>query len=163
MKVKCKGCGNPVERKDAYKIIKNGTNHYYCNEEEYKEILNKKEIRDNMNLEIENIFGYKVTNTALYKEISLINNSFTNEQILAYLKANHQYLSDILNKDYKSEYAKIRYFSAILKNSLADFVRIEKKQSEIKKEVIMDMSVKSNFKPRARKKSLNDIENEVID
>ena len=62
------------------------------------------------------------------------------------------------NKSFQSEYAQIRYFAAILKNSLSDF-KYEKKE-KINKEVEIDMP-SCNFKRRLAKKTLAEYEQEV--
>ena len=62
------------------------------------------------------------------------------------------------NKSFQSEYAQIRYFAAILKNSLSDF-KYEKKE-KINKEVEIDMP-SCNFKRRLNKKTLAEYEQEV--
>jgi hypothetical protein len=70
---------------------------------------------------------------------------------------NEKYLSNVLSKDFKSEYAQIRYFSTILKNNLADF-KVESKQPEKKIEIDMP-TVK--YAQRKKRKSLLEIEQEV--
>ena len=62
-----------------------------------------------------------------------------------------------MSKDFNNEFGQIRYFSAILKNSLTDF-KVENKVVE--KELIVDIP-KNNFKPKQRKKSLIEYEMEV--
>lgn len=161
MLVKCRACGNQIEKNEAYKVSKNKVNYYYCNKEEYMNIYNQKQIKDNVYNEINDIFGYKITNTALYKEINEIHQIYTYEQIISYLKANHQYLSDVLNKEFKSEFAKIRYFSAILRNSLKDFI-IEENKKEIRKEINIEIT-QNNYKPKTRRKSMTDFEDEVTE
>jgi hypothetical protein len=159
MIVKCKICSEKIDRDKAYKVIVNEKNNYYCNEDEYKKSIEKQIVKDNTYKEIYNLFGMKVTNTALYKEVGELANIYTYEKILGYLIQNNPYLSKVMVKDFVSEYAKIRYFTAILKNSLADF-KVE--QSTINKEIVIDMP-KDNFKSKQRKKSLSEYETEVGD
>ena len=65
---------------------------------------------------INEIFGYKVINTALFKELSFILGSYSYDRILAYLEENKDYMTSVIQqRDYSSEYAKIRYFSAMIK------------------------------------------------
>ena len=66
MLVKCRICGNKTERNDAYKVVVNGKNEYYCSEKEYKQ--KQKQIADKeKTIKIINeIFGYEITNSALY-------------------------------------------------------------------------------------------------
>lgn len=143
----------------AYRVVVKGANHYYCNEQEYNEIQKRKQSKDNTFLCINNIFGYKVTSTVLFKEINGLHDTYTYEKIFSYLQDNHQYLQQVMEKDFISEYAKIRYFSAILKNNLADF---KMKEPEFVKSI--DVDVPSNrYKRKKQRKALSEIETEVGD
>ena len=77
------------------------------------DLLAQKEVKDNTYNFINEIFGQKVTNTALFKEINALLETHTYEEILSYLQDNEDYLSRVMSKDFQSEYAKIRYFSHI--------------------------------------------------
>lgn len=70
---------------------------------------------------ISDIFGYRVINTAMIRELAEISKAFDDETIESYLYDNEEYLSRLMRKDFRSEYGKIRYFSAVLKNNLADY------------------------------------------
>lgn len=157
--VKCKICGNKVERTEAYKVVVNGKNHYYCNESEYKDWASKKEIKDNTYNLIYDIFERKVTNTVLFKEVGELSDIYTYEKILTYLKENETYLCGVMRKGFSSEYAQIRYFTAILKNSLADFQY--KKEVQTKK-IIVDMP-ECKFSRKSKRKPLTEYEKEVGD
>ncbi|EXG87724.1 hypothetical protein K413DRAFT_4622 [Clostridium sp. ASBs410] len=157
MLVKCRICGNKIDRDTAYKVRNKNVNEYYCNQEEYLGKLEKIKIKDDTYEEIFNIFGRKVTNTTLFKEISELESVYGYEKTYQYLCENEKYLSNVLNKDFKSEYAQIRYFSTILKNSLADF-KIESKQPE--KRIEIDMPT-VKYTQRKKRKSLLEIEQEV--
>ena len=52
----------------------------------------QKEIKDNTYNLINEIFGRKVTNTALFKEINTLLETHTYEEILSYLQDNEDYL-----------------------------------------------------------------------
>lgn len=135
-----------------------GKNSYYCNENEYIKIKEKKELKDNMYNTINQIFGRKVINTILFKEIGFIETIHGYKKISQYLLENEKYLTSVLEKDFNSEYAQIRYFSAILKNSLSDFkmeeIRNDKK--EIQADVV-DMRKQSTKKRRG----LSDVEDDL--
>ena len=81
--------------------------------------------------------------------------------ILSYLKENFDYLHDVMRRSFQSEYAKIRYFSAILKNSLADYQESKNKIPETKT-VEVDMP-NMNFQRKSKRVALQDIEMEVGD
>lgn len=157
MLVKCKICNSRVERDNAYKVIVNGKNNYYCSEQEYSEWQRKKEIKDNTYNLIFQIFDRKITNTILYKEITELSEIYTYEKIFAYLTENEKYLSGVMGKDFTSEYGQIRYFTAILKNSLADF---RYKEEIVKKEFDNDIP-NMKFNRKQKRISLEDFELEV--
>ena len=45
IEVKCRICGKKKEKSEAYKVVINNKNNYYCNETEYREWASKKEIK----------------------------------------------------------------------------------------------------------------------
>lgn len=154
--VKCRICNNKVDRAEAYKVVVNGKNNYYCNEQEYDDWKSKIEIRDNAYNFIYNIFGHKVTNTVLYKEVDELGGIYGFNKIFAYLQEKYDYICKVLSKDFNTEYAKIRYFTAILKNSLADFQYEEK---TVIKTPAMDF-VKTQFKRKNKRIPLVEYEDE---
>jgi YHS domain-containing protein len=159
MLVKCKICGNKIDRTIAYKVIINEKNNYYCSEDEYTNYKKAQDIKNNTYSLIYKIFGRTITNTILFKEISELSDIYTYDKLLSYIDKNYQYLASVMSKNFISEYAQIRYFTAILKNSLNDF--IEDKE-EIQREIIIDIP-KNNYKTKQRKKSLSEYEMEVGD
>lgn len=159
MLVKCRLCSTKVDRKDAFKVVVGGKNTYYCNESEYQQVLHERELKDNTYECINEIFGYKVLNSALFKEINILLEVYSYEHILAYLNENKNYIEKVLDKDFVSEYAKIRYFAAILKNNIADF---KIKEPEKSKEMNVDIPI-MNYKRRNKRRSLSEIEESVGD
>lgn len=159
IEVKCRICGNKKEKSEAYKVVVNNKNSYYCNKTEYIEWASKKEIKDNTYNLIYDIFERKVTNTILFKEVGELSDIYTYEKIFAYLKENKVYLCGVMKKGFSSEYAQIRYFTAILKNSLADFQY--KKEVPIKN-IEQDMP-EYKFKRKGKRKPLLEYEEEVGD
>ena len=137
MQVKCRLCGKKIDKKDAFQSPVGGGRFYYCNEEEakIKEEERRKKIEDELKAKEENkqkridpvyeevadIFGYRIGNSALFKEMKVWRGICDDKKILAYLKENKDYITNAINRLDTTEYAKIRYFSAILKNSLKDF------------------------------------------
>ena len=158
-KAKCKYCGKSIDTNSAYKIVVGKTNRYYCNEEEYNIVHKAQQIKDDTYNLIYEIFGRKITNTILQKEINELYDIYSFEKIEAYLSQNTEYLSNLMqNKSFQSEYAQIRYFAAILKNSLSDF-KYEKKE-KINIAVEIDMPV-CTFKRKSGRKALIEFEEEV--
>ena len=160
-KAKCKYCGKSIDTDNAFKVIVGKTNRYYCDENEYNIIHKTQQIKDDTFNLIYDIFGRKVTNTILYKEINELSTIYSYEKIDSYLNENKNYLTNLMqNKSFQSEYAQIRYFAAILKNNLADF-HYEKKE-KINKEVEIDIPL-CNFMRRPNKKTIKEYEQEVGD
>ena len=82
-KAKCKYCGKSIDTNSAYKIVVGKTNRYYCNEEEYNIIHKAQQIKDDTYNLIYEIFGRKITNTILYKEINELSDIYSFEKIEA--------------------------------------------------------------------------------
>lgn len=155
MLVKCQCCGNKVDRNEAFKVVVGERNTYYCNENEYKSIIQDREYKRRMFLCINDIFEYKVVNTALFKEINEIHKSFSFEHIFKYLRDNKEdIIAQLSRRSFQNEYNQIRYFSAILKNNLSDYV--ETKEDPIK---IIEVDIpKDNYKRKTKRRSLSEIE-----
>ena len=134
---KCKICGTQLDTKTAYKIVVKDKSQYYCNQDEYeKDLAQKKkaqEDKDKVYYLICDILGKKeILNTALWKEKALWNKAFSDELIAKYLEEKKDYLTSAVSKASGTEFAQIRYLSAILKNSLGDFKpKVEAKVKEI--------------------------------
>ena len=125
-RAKCQICKTPLDTNTAYKITdKNGKNRYFCSQSEYEaeEARKKKAKEDNDKVYrlICDLFGYEIQNTQLFAEWNLWNKLKSNEIIYKYLVENKECLQQICNKPFEGEYQRIRYFSAVLKNSLRDF------------------------------------------
>lgn len=189
MQVKCRYCGNKVEKKDAFKDP--DKNFYYCNEGHYTTAIKKKENearekeearesrekaraeakkikekqkaaaeakkakKDAVYNEICSIFGYEIQNSALFSEWVLWNKLADNEKILAYLQENRDYIKKAMERASNNEYARIRYFSAILKNSLRDYKAKEGNNTQVVEAIdtydfdLFDPSIKKNQKRRS--------------
>lgn len=131
-KVKCKYCSKNMYTGEAAHVKEYKTkNFYFCSDECYN--AHEKEAEDWYAVEaaINEIFGYEIENSAMNNEWQRWNHLANNGQIAEYITENKEYLCSMLAKDFKSEYAKIRYFSAILCNSLRDFVDGKRKQRAV--------------------------------
>ena len=122
---KCQVCGTRINITDAFKVKKNGLNKYYCSEQEWQTEEDRKkkakEDKDKVYYLICDMFGYEIQNTQLYDEWRCWNKLKSNEIIYKYLRENEERLQQVCDRSYDTEYQRIRYFSAILKNSLRDF------------------------------------------
>ena len=166
-RAKCQICKTPLDTNTAYKITdKNGKNRYFCSQSEYEaeEARKKKakEDKDKVYRLICDLFGYEVQNTQLFAEWNLWNKLKSNEIIYKYLVENKEYLQQICNKPFEGEYQKIRYFSAVLKNSLRDFkpkVEVDKK-SQVKVE-IDEIIYEAPIYSLNKRRSLADLEDDL--
>lgn len=169
MRVKCRYCGERVEKEDAYKDP--NKNSYYCSEEHYlatmknredlqkeKEEKRQKKI-DPVYEEVADIFGYRIQNSQLFKEMKLWRSICNDEKILAYLQEHKDYIKSKLEKLNSSEYAHIRYVSAILKNSLKDYVATVRVEPE---KINVDCEI---YEPtvfaKKKRRGLSELEDEV--
>ena len=167
MQVTCSICKKKIEKDTAYKIVTvsptNGKkiNKYYCSEAEYiKEEERKKkskEEKDKVYFLICDMFGYEIQHTQFFDEWKSWNKLKTNEIIYKYLRENETYLRQMCDKPFNNEYSRIRYFSAILKNSLMDYVpkvEVVEKPKVVVEETIYEAPTRSINKRR----SLADLE-----
>ena len=164
MKVTCQICKSKIERDTAYKRVVGKANKYYCSAEEYENDLAQKqkiaEDKDKVYRLICDILGEKeVLNTALWKEKTIWNKAFSDEIIAKYLQEYRDYLASAVSKLSGTEYAKIRYVSAILKNSLRDFK--PKATEQPKPKVVVEETIyEAPTYTLNRRRSLADLEDE---
>jgi hypothetical protein len=119
--VTCKGCKKKIDRDTAYKVVVKNKNTYYCDVDEYVKINTENESRFKViDLAFE-ILG-KTTNTTLMKEITEIAKVHTYTKLLKFMEENMIEIDAAMTRtDFVHEYAKIRYFAAIIKNQIGDF------------------------------------------
>ncbi len=122
---KCRICGAQLDTSTAFKI-EGKPAKYFCSEEEYnaEEERKKKaaEDKDRMYRLICDIIGeQEIINSALWKEVQIWNQVADNEKIARYLEDNKVYLTTAISRIENKIYNRIRYLSAILKNSLGDY------------------------------------------
>lgn len=169
MRVKCRYCGERVEKEDAYKDP--NKNSYYCSEKHYLATMkkredfqkekeeNKQKKIDQVYEEVADIFGYRIQNSQLFKEMKLWRSICDDEKILAYLQEHNGYIKSKLEKLNSSEYARIRYVSAILKNSLKDYVATVRVEPE---KINVDCEI---YEPtvfaKKKRRGLSELEDEV--
>lgn len=158
MLVKCKCHGEKKDRDSLFKIVINGKNEYYCSEVEYLNIQIEKESRIEILNSVNEIFGYIITNTIWFKELSMLEKTFTYTKISSYINNNRNKLTQYMNKQFNNEYSKIKYFTTILRNNLADYII-----PTITKENIISVEeiISVNYKAKSKKKSLSEFINEM--
>ena len=167
---KCLVCGAVLDTKMAHRVElivnkKTGEKEikykYCCSKTEYlAEEERKKKLKDDRNRVYDlicDMFGYEIVNTKFFAEWTLWNKLKSDEIIHKYLRDNESYLQQICDKPFGTEYQKIMYFSAILKNSLKDYVpkvEIAEKPKIVVEETIYEAPAQSLNKRR----SLSDLE-----
>lgn len=162
-RAKCKICGTQLDTKTAYKITdKNGKNKYFCSQSEFEtEEARKKKVqedKDRVYYLICDIMGVdEILNTALWKEKIEWNKAFSDEIIAKYLEENKTYLTSAIARLDSSEYAKIRYLSTILKNSLRDF-KPKAVEAEKPKVVVEEVIYEAPAQSLNKRRSLADLE-----
>ena len=160
-KAKCKICGTELDSNTAYKVTdKNGKNKYFCNASEFEAEEKRKkkaaEDKDRAYRLICDIMGEKeIISTVLWKEWQVWNKVADNEKIAKYLEENHDYLSSVIARLQNSEYARIRYLSAIIRDKIKAFVpKVEVK--EVPK-VAVEEQYETKYKAKGRR-ALEDFE-----
>ena len=130
---KCRWCGKQIDKNNAFCSPTGGGRFYYCSEDEFnaqvearrvkleKEQTKKQREIDPVYEEIADILGYRSQNSILFKEMKLWRGICDDQKILAYLQEHKDYIKNAVGRLNNNEYARIRYVSAILKNSLSDF------------------------------------------
>ena len=160
-KAKCKICGAQLDTNMAYKVTdKNGKNKYFCSVSEFEAEEERKkkaaEDKDRVYRLICDIMGEKeIINTILYKEWQVWLKVADNEKIAKYLQENKDYLTSVIARLGSSEFAKIRYLSAIIKDKIKAFV--PKEQVEEKPRVVVEEHYETKYKAKTRT-ALLDIE-----
>lgn len=157
--VKCRICGNKIERNDAYKVVVNDKNEYYCNEKEYRQKQIQKAYKDNTYKIICEIFGYAITNSTLFKELNELSAKNSYEKIFSYICDNKQMLENSIDKYFSTEHTKIKYFLAIIKNNIVGYVIDDEPYITSNEYEILDIKYKAKKKRRA----MCDIERELLD
>ncbi len=167
-KAKCKICGTELDPKTAYKVTdKNGKNKYFCSESEFEAEEERKkktqEDKDRVYYLICDIMGEKeIISTALFKEWQVWNKVADNEKIAKYLEENQDYLSSVIARLGSSEYARIRYLSAIIRDKIKAWTpKVEVKEvPKVVVEQVMYDATPSNT--RSRRRGLADLEDDII-
>ena len=143
--VKCRACGKKIDIDAAFQ---GSPRMYYCSEQEYKIELKF------WNTVYEFIGNTK--NTLLFKEAALWG---SHSKVLSFMQDNKAQIEQSMARSFDSEYKKIRYFSAIIKNNIADYVP---SQPEIEHQV-SDEIYDCKYKPKKRRKCLRDYFDEMDD
>ena len=171
-RAKCKWCKKEVDTKTAHREVVDGKNKYWCSEECYNHFREAKEKQKKINAEYDEIyeltkqiFGYEFTGYSLLKrEINTWEKVGTRAKIIAYLTENKDWLSDVMSKEFASDFNRVRYFSVIVAGKLHDW----KQKVEVEKPIVMQSSNFELFepmpiiKPSINEQVLYDVEDDLI-
>ena len=170
---KCRYCQTNITTDIAHLAYIKNKKAYFCNEEHYNyfikvaevEAKNKErseQLRDkfyNLMCEILGVTG--ITNTALWKEKTEINNVFSDEIIVSYLEENKNWMITSVSKLSGGIYGKIRYISVILRNKLGDYKpRISAIETEKPKIVVDNTFYEPTQTNNKKRRSLADLEDD---
>lgn len=165
MLVKCQHCKDKrIDRDTAFVIRCGQRNLYYCNEEEWQQEQDVKKWRKALHNEIDDIFQYEVRNTALYKEWAVWNRCADNRELFLFLRDNYHRVRKAMRRDFSSEYGRIKYFSAFIKNQIIDFKNESKKSEQPQEPKVVEIDFEF-YEPKRKKKKarrgLADVEEEI--
>ena len=120
MRVKCKVCGKLVPREEAYKVVVNKVNKYYCSEMEYNDQLFYESVKQEIAKRLSNILDMPLhSNKIIFKEWNEWRDIAPDTVILDFLRKQESYLISRISK-IQASFNKIRYLSAIVKNSIEE-------------------------------------------
>ena len=157
LEVTCRICKSKIDKSIAYCVFDGKRNKYYCSQSEYLNNIKDKENAEKQKVHlykmIESFIG-KTTNTALYKEINIWLSVSDYDTICSFLSDNKDKINYSLQKNFTSEYGKIRYFSAIIKNGIGDY---KPTKPETPRRIEVEIYL-VKYKPKARRKCLADYE-----
>ena len=125
----CKYDKKQLDTKTAFKVVIKDKNTYWCSEECYNKYLVEKEAQNKINAEYDEIyeltkqiFGYEFTGYSLLKrEINTWEKVGARAKIIAYLTENKDWLSNVMSKEFASDFNRVRYYSVIVAGKLHDF------------------------------------------
>jgi hypothetical protein len=107
---------------------------------------------------VDYIFGYKANRDDLNGTLRKLSDAYDLVFIYNYLEQNKDFLHKIMRRNFSSEHGKMAYFYCVLKNNLKDF-NINKE--EVKKQIEYNAPIITNYKPKKRKKSIVEYEQEI--
>lgn len=143
----CKYDKKQLDTKTAFKVVIKEKNTYFCDENCYNKYLADKAEQEKINAEYDEIyeltkqiFGYEFTGYSLLKrEINTWEKVGTRAKIIAYLTENKDWLSNVMSKEFVSDFNRVRYYSVIVAGKLHDF---KPKQAEAEKpKVVVDETI----------------------
>ena len=165
MKCNCKYDKKQLDTKTAFKVVIKEKNTYFCDENCYNKYLADKAKQEKVNAEYDEIyeitkqiFGYEFTGYSLLKrEINTWEKVGTRAKIIAYLTENKDWLSNVMSKEFASDFNRVRYYSAIVAGKLHDF-KPKPKEAEKPKVVVEETIYEVPTQSLNKRRSLAELE-----
>ena len=171
VKVKCKECGNKLERSDAYLVesISEKTlkinKKYYCDEKCYKKQETRKELIIKCNDLMEEILDIPIrSNIYFNKMYSPMIKRYDYDVIYEFLTSEKDYIEQqIEDKDFNTINVKLKYFLAIMQNNIGKYEQVIKNKESFKEDIKHEIFEDIEFKPviEKKKRSLEDVLNNL--
>lgn len=122
-KYKCKFCGNKVDSDYAFQTCnRSGKSSYWCSQSEYIKYVIEENKRKTVRSYAYRILGEEVSHSQLAKELDAWHETNSWDKLIAYFEANTDSLENKMNsKQFNSIYGKIRYLSAVVRDTIDDF------------------------------------------
>jgi hypothetical protein len=147
----------------------NGKNWYCCSQEEYdkheQEKAKEAADKDKVYKLVCQIIGRdQIINSILWKEKAVWNSVKPDEIIGKYLEENKDYLIGVIGRLDNVEYNRIKYLSAVIKNSIGDY---KPKVIEERKVVVIDnydheLFVPTMVQKNVQQQNLADVEDDLL-
>lgn len=165
---KCKICGKVLDTSEAFRV-EGKQPKYFCSQSEYEAEEERKrkaaEDKDRVYRLICDIMGeQEIINSALWKEVQVWHQVADDEKIAKYLEENKDYLTTAIGRIENKIYNRIRYLSAILKNSLGDYkpkVVNEPVKMQPKVVIVDETMYEAPTRSLNKRRSLADLEDEL--
>lgn len=171
-RAKCQWCKRDLDTKTAHREVIDGKNKYWCNDNCYAvyEVEREKQAKikaeyDEIYELTKQIFGYEFAGYSLLKrEVVGWEKIGGRQKIIAYLKENKAWLSDVMSKEFASDFNRVRYYSVIVAGKLHDW----KPKVDMENTVVMQNSNFELFEPApiikssANEQFLYDVEDDLI-
>lgn len=168
---KCKFCKKIIDKNTAYAVEHGKAHDYYCSKEEYESML-KEQLKEADFLEEIN-FAFDV-NINIYSNscwldikqaINTLRKTYTREEILWYINNTLEDAVRVIEKKtFDTEFHKIRYLIAILKNNIAEYLRDHPVPAPAESKVEVDYYMAPvKYKPSNQRRALALIELEELE
>ena len=163
----CKYDKKQLDTKTAFKVVIKEKNTYFCDENCYNKYFADKAEKEKFQAEhdevfelTKQIFGYDFQSRGLLRrEVDAWVQISTMQKIIAYLKENQSWLTNIMSREFESDFNRVRYYSVIVSGKLHDF---KPKSEDVIQETHMEVCgvETNNYKSTQTRRGLAFLEEE---